>query len=600
MRHLILLAVLGATTLATDRPVWTWKCMNDQCHKVQMEGNSKSWSVAECRLFCDPYGSLWPRPTGHVELSRGKTVQVNVNSISVEYAGRQQMETRMRGMISEVGRIFQRQLAKTAQLDAREEECAKSLFVHLNIDDPTMTRFETDTDESYDLQVQELADGRINATISAPTFFGARHGLETLSQLVVLGADRRLRMPDFVRIQDRPVYRHRGILLDTARSYFSPDAIKRTIDGMAANKLNTFHWHVTDSQSFPFQSKTYPNLSRYGAYSPEQIYTEDDIRSIVEYARVRGVRVVPEFDEPAHVGEGWQWVGENTTVCFKAEPWQSYCVEPPCGQLNPTSDKVYQILGGIFSDMLQVFDSDIFHMGGDEVNLNCWNTSEPVTDWMDNNGLARTEEGFMDLWESFQNRAYEKLVAANGGKEMPVILWTSGLTEKGRVDKHLDKDKYIIQIWTKGEDPVVAELVQKGFKVIFSNYDALYLDCGFGAWVGEGNNWCSPYIGWQKVYGNSPVTLLINQGVQEHLARIMALGAEATLFTEQADESALDGRLWPRAAALAERLWSEPSEGWRAAEHRMLNQRERLVKRGIAADTLQPEWCRQNEGYCYL
>jgi hexosaminidase len=87
----------------------------------------------------------------------------------------------------------------------------------------------------------------------------------------------------------------------------------------------------------------------------------------VEYARERGVRILPELDAPAHVGEGWQWAGPNVTVCVNAQPWNKYCVEPPCGQLNPTNDTVYEILGGIYHDIFALFDSDLFHMGGDEV-----------------------------------------------------------------------------------------------------------------------------------------------------------------------------------------------------------------------------------------
>ena len=83
------------------------------------------------------------------------------------------------------------------------------------------------------------------------------------------------------------------------------------------------------------------------------------------------------------------------------------------------------------------------------------------------------------------------------GKKLPLILWTNSLTEEGHVEKYLSKDDYIIQIWTKGNDSVVKELIEKDFRVIFSNYDALYLDCGYSSWVGEGNNWCSPYKGWQ-------------------------------------------------------------------------------------------------------
>ena len=74
-------------------------------------------------------------------------------------------------------------------------------------------------------------------------------------------------------------------------------------------------------------------------------------------------------------------------------------------------------------------------------------------------------------------------------------MWTNSLTEEGHVEKYLSKDDYIIQIWTKGNDSVVKELIEKDFKVIFSNYDAWYLDCGYSSWVGEGNNWCSPYKG---------------------------------------------------------------------------------------------------------
>jgi hexosaminidase len=91
--------------------------------------------------------------------------------------------------------------------------------------------------------------------------------------------------------------------------------------------------------------------------------------SVVEYARARGVRVLPEFDAPAHVGEGWQWAGPNVTVCVNAQPWVNYCVEPPCGQLNPTNDTVYEILGGIYHDIFALFEPDIFHMGGDEVSI---------------------------------------------------------------------------------------------------------------------------------------------------------------------------------------------------------------------------------------
>lgn len=276
---------------------------------------------------------------------------------------------------------------------------------------------------------------------------------------------------------DSPVYPYRGILLDTSRNFIDKASILRTIEAMGMSKMNTFHWHITDSHSFPYVSRTWPKLSQYGSYTPDKVYTEEDVKEIIEFGLLHGVRVLPEFDAPAHVGEGWQWVGDNATVCFGAEPWQSYCVEPPCGQLNPTSEKVYEVLEGIYKDMVHDFKPDIFHMGGDEVNIPCWRSSRVITDWMVKQGWNLTDASFHDLWNLFQNRAYEKLKIANGGKDLPVVLWTSGLTDAEAIH-HLDPAKYIIQIWTTGTDDTIGRLVKNNFRMIFSNYDALYFDCG--------------------------------------------------------------------------------------------------------------------------
>lgn len=119
-------------------------------------------------------------------------------------------------------------------------------------------------------------------------------------------------------------------------------------------------------------------------------------------------------------------------------------------------------------------------------------------------------------------------------------------------------------------------MLQNGYRVILSNYDALYLDCGLASWIGDGNNWCSPYIGWQKVYNNS----FARFGKKY---RPQFLGAEAALWSEEVDEHTMDARVWPRLSALAERLWLDPQTNWREAEARMLMHRERLIENGILA-----------------
>lgn len=148
-----------------------------------------------------------------------------------------------------------------------------------------------------------------SATITATTYFGARNGLETLSQLIVFDDLRdKLQIIQDAYIEDKPVYPYRGILLDTSRNFISVDVIKKTIEAMSMSKLNTFHWHITDSHSFPYEVKNYPLFSKYGSYGKDKVYTKEDIKDITRYALLRGVRVLPEFDAPAHVGEGWQWV----------------------------------------------------------------------------------------------------------------------------------------------------------------------------------------------------------------------------------------------------------------------------------------------------
>ena len=123
-------------------------------------------------------------------------------------------------------------------------------------------------------------------------------------------------------------------------SISSLKVLKKIVDGLSYNKLNIFHWHITDTHSFPLKLKSVPELAQYGAYSPEKTYSASDVKELVEYARVRGVKVVPEFDAPAHVGNGWQFAERNhpdwgkLAVCVNKEEWQDFCVEPPCGQVS--------------------------------------------------------------------------------------------------------------------------------------------------------------------------------------------------------------------------------------------------------------------------
>uniref|UniRef100_A0A182M4F8 Beta-hexosaminidase n=1 Tax=Anopheles culicifacies TaxID=139723 RepID=A0A182M4F8_9DIPT len=577
--------------VSQGQAVWGYQCVNDRCVKKAISETSfpleKAISLPACRLFCgNGAGLLWPQPSGELKVGND-LAHIDPDQLSFEW------NENFHNLVSlwEANKERFRKQIKTRAQENTVKSGGKSVRIKINVEDDSLT-LNYATDESYKLTVGAGENGELLATIMAKTFFGARHGLETLSQFVLYDNIRNeLQMVAKATVSDAPAYPHRGLALDTSRNFIDLDSLRRTIDGMAMVKLNVFHWHITDSQSFPLVILSRPTLHTYGAYSRRDVYTAEDVRQLVQYALERGIRIIPELDAPAHVGEGWEKLG--VTACFNYQPWENYCVEPPCGQLDPTQDALYNILEDVYREMNVMFNrSDVFHMGGDEVSIRCWNATVRIQNWMNEQEWGLQEADFMKLWNYFQTEALTRLdKTLPEGDKRPIIMWTSKLTESPYLEKYLNKDRYIIQVWTMGNDSKVANLLEKGYRLIMSNYDALYLDCGFAGWVTDGSNWCAPYIGWQKVYNND--LMAIGGPYAQQI-----LGGEAALWTEQSDSHTLDNRLWPRLSAHAERLWSNPRSSWQMAESRMLLHRERLIEEGIAANSIQPKWCLQNEGNC--
>lgn len=157
-------------------------------------------------------------------------------------------------------------------------------------------------DESYNLTVSATAGCHIEAI----TFVGAMYGMETLSQLVLsdTGTLTNSQVKYFIpncpwEIQDSPRFQWRGLMVDTARHFLPVNALLRQLDGMAFSKMNVFHWHLSDAQSFPFASEVHPNIT-IGAFSPRAVYLPSDVAAVAEYARLRGINVVVETDMPGH------------------------------------------------------------------------------------------------------------------------------------------------------------------------------------------------------------------------------------------------------------------------------------------------------------
>ncbi|CAH0546463.1 unnamed protein product [Brassicogethes aeneus] len=532
-------------------------------------GNANKIIIA---LACGSFRSLWPQPTGKVALSqelelidiRDLQIVINAQGDAVQY-------------LDKVSDYFKELLNMEKTNCDIEAKKLKIVLISTSSDVNLLWK----TDESYSLKIE--TDNEIKATITGPTVFGVRHGLETLSQLVtkykISEQKSCLVTLKNGKINDTPAYAHRGLLIDTARNYQSLSTIKRHIDGMASSKMNVLHWHITDSQSFPLVSTRIPNMSNYGAYSEKQTYSPEDVKDLMDYALIRGVRVILELDAPAHVGSGWEWGPEaglgNLGVCIHQQPWRSYCIQPPCGQLNPMNPNVYKVLELLYQDFVDLNpNADMFHMGGDEVFIPCWNSTNEITDSLKD----RSEKAFLDLWASFQQKALDKYDKVRNNHKTNLILWTSHLTNPAYIESYLPKDRYIIQTWVPQEDELPKELLKLGYKLIISTKNKWYLDHGFWG--------TTPYYNWRAVYNN---IILRGEGV---------LGGEVCMWGELVDNQNVLQRTWPRAAAAAERLWSDPSTTSEQAENRFFTHRDRLLFRGINAEAVVPKWCSQNEGKC--
>ena len=213
-------------------------------------------------------------------------------------------------------------------------------------------------------------------------------------------------------------------MLDTSRHYYPFQALERIIDGMELLKMNVFHWHIVDAQSFPFVSQIFPKLSQYGAYgAPDatatatntnpMTYTIPDIQKFIRYCTERGIRVVPEFDCPGHAaswGRGYPEL-ELTVMCpdlinddsGSKVPMQEHGIDRV--SLNPLKNATYIFLEKFFQEVFQTFPDPILHIGGDEVNKECWATDPLISEYAKNNGPTWARK----LQAEFEGKVVEML-----------------------------------------------------------------------------------------------------------------------------------------------------------------------------------------------
>lgn len=362
--------------------------------------------------------------------------------------------------------------------------------------------------ESYTIDITDR-----QAILKAPTVVGAIRGLETLLQL--LSADRNGYFLPGVQIQDQPRFPWRGLMIDVARHFHPVEVLKRNLDAMAAVKLNVFHWHLSEDQGFRVESKKYPKLHQLG--SDGNYYTHEQIKEVIAYARERGIRVVPEFDIPGH---STSWLVGYPELGSAPGP---YTIERRPGifepALDPTREEVYKFLDGFLSEMAALFPDEYLHIGGDENEGKQWDRNPAIQAFMKEKGIKDNH-----ALQAYFNTRLLKILQKNNKK---MIGWDE-ILQPG-----LPND-IVIHSW-RGT-AALAEAARKGYDGILSN--GFYIDL-----IHPASSHYTP--------DPLPADSTLTPEEAKHV-----LGGEATMWAEWVTPETIDSRIWPRTAAIAERLWS--------------------------------------------
>ncbi|AHJ98696.1 beta-N-acetylhexosaminidase [Hymenobacter swuensis] len=372
-------------------------------------------------------------------------------------------------------------------------------------------------DESYTLRVTPMG-----VALNAPTHLGLLRGLATLRQLPDTERLRQKRaalLPE-VDVADAPRFPWRGLLIDAARHFMPVGVVKRNLDGMWATKLNVLHWHLSDDQGFRVESRTLPRLSQVSG----QFYSQRQVRDVIRYAARRGIRVVPEFDVPGHT-IAWQAaypeLSSNDSTYTVYQSWRLANVA-----FDPTKETTYTLLDTLFGEMTRLFPDPYFHIGGDENDGRQWRRSARIMAFARTNGMLKADGKTLDkhALQTYFNRRVLGIVTKYG---KTIVGWDEILGPGLPTNA-------VIQSW-RGKKGVL-DAVKAGNPALLSS--GYYIDL---------NQSAAFHYATDPLPDATGLTLAQQQ---------LVLGGEATMWAEFADSVIVDSRIWPRTAAVAERLWS--------------------------------------------
>ncbi|MES2428569.1 MAG: family 20 glycosylhydrolase [Bacteroidota bacterium] len=390
-----------------------------------------------------------------------------------------------------------------------------------------------------------------NITIAAKGA-GLFYGIQTLIQLIPADRGAIAKLP-CVQIEDYPRFGYRGLMLDVCRHFFSVQFVKRYIDLMAAYKLNTFHWHLTDDQGWRIEIKKYPKLTEIGSRRAETVignyhdrtpqqydntpyggyYTQDEIRDVIKYAADRYINVVPEIEMPGHAMAALASYPE-----LGCEPSLDYQVQGTWGVFRNVycpSEKNFGFLEDVLTEVIALFPSKYIHIGGDEAPKDVWKESAFCQQLIKKLKL-KDEHGL----QSYFIQRIEKFVNSKGRS---IIGWDE-ILEGGLAPNAT------VMSW-RGEQGGIDAAKQNHDVIMTPSSGGLYIDHGQGKLSTEplsiGGN--EPLT---KIYSYDPIPEVLNADQKKHI-----LGVQANMWTEYiATEKKVEYMLLPRMLALSEVAWT--------------------------------------------
>ena len=449
-------------------------------------------------------------------------------------------------------------------------------------------RLNKSIDSSIGKEGYRLLVNKSGVQITANNPVGLFYGIQTLIQLLPKQIESKTvastvtwKIP-FADIQDSPRFAWRGLMFDVARHFFTKDQVKQFIDEMVAYKYNILHLHLTDDEGWRIEIKSFPNLTKKGAFNVKKIgrftefskpepneprdfggfFTQDDIRELVKYAKDRFVDIMPEIDVPGHSMAAIASYPELSCTpeavnyqVISGEPfidWSTnHAVALQDNTLCPANEKVYTFLDKVFGEVSELFPFEYIHMGGDECPKNYWDKNPQIQALRIKEGLANSQEV-----QAYFTRRLEKIITSKGKKMMG---WDE-ILEGGGLPKNT-----AVMSWRGIKGGIQA--ANDGHQVVMTPNSNVYLDLMQGDGIIEPPVYETVRL--KNAYDFNPVP----EGVNAELIK----GGQANLWSEQLfNYRHLQYMLYPRAWAVAEDLWSKnENKNWDNFISRVENHFER-------------------------